>query len=100
MRNKILEHYLEFGTFTNPGCYKTSLQDLPNTIEKIGNLVCHQVIHRVILKNGNTGANKDLRYGDMNNFPWYRLRCEDDILPNAVSMIAELLRLDSKGFTV
>jgi hypothetical protein len=36
----------------------------------------------------------------MNNFPWYRLRCEDDILPNAVSMIAELLRLDSKGFTV
>jgi hypothetical protein len=100
MENKILEHYLEFGTFTNPGCYKTFLQGLPDKIEEIGSLICHQVIHRVILKNGNTGVNSDLRYGDMNLFPWYRLRCEDDILPSAVSMIAELLRLDNRGFVL
>jgi hypothetical protein len=99
MEDKILKHYLEFSTFTNPGYYKTFLQSLPDDIGEIGNLVCHQIIHRVILKNGNTGANSDLRYGDMNLFPWYRLRCEDDILPNAVSMIAELLRLDDSGFT-
>jgi len=98
MDNKILNHYLEFGIFTNPGCYKEFLQNLPNDIKELGNLVCHQVIHRVTLKDGNTKANKDLRYGDMDKFPWHRLRCEDDVLPTAVSMIAELLRLDDKGF--
>jgi Transglutaminase-like superfamily len=91
-------HHLKFSTFTNPGCYKEFLQTLPDDIKELGNLISHQIIHRVTLKEGNTKANKDLRYGDMKKFPWYRLRCEDDILPNAVSMIAELLRRDDKGF--
>lgn len=34
----------------------------------------------------------------MNKYPWYRLRCEDDLLPTTSSMVAELLRLDSTGF--
>jgi len=34
----------------------------------------------------------------MKKYPWHRLRCEDDVLPTAVSMIAELLRLDDRGF--
>jgi len=98
MEDRILNHYLEVGLFTNPGYYKEFLQNLPGNVRELGNLICHQVIHRITLKEGNTNANKDKRYGDMDRFPWYRLRCEDDVLPTAVSMIAELLRLDDRGF--
>lgn len=98
MDKKILNHYLEFGTFTNPGCYKDFLQKLPDDVEELGKLISHQIIHRVTLREGNTKANKDKRYGDMDKFPWHRLRCEDDVLTTASSMIAELLRLDDKGF--
>ncbi|MFH2232429.1 MAG: transglutaminase domain-containing protein [Patescibacteria group bacterium] len=98
MDKKILNHYLQFGTFTNSGCYKEFLQNLPDDIKELGNLISHQIIHRVTLKEGNTKANRDLRYGDMKKYPWLRLRCEDDVLPTAVSMIAELLRLDDRGF--
>ena len=98
MDKKILNHYLQFGAFTNPGCYKIFLQNLPNDIKELGNLISHQIIHRVTLKEGNTKANRDLRYGDMKKYPWHRLRCEDDVLPTAVSMIAELLRFDDRGF--
>jgi hypothetical protein len=98
MEDRILNHYLEVGLFTNPGCYKEFLQNLPGNVRELGNLICHQIIHRITLKEGNTNANKDKRYGDMDRFPWYRLRYEDDVLPTAVSMIAELLRLDDRGF--
>jgi len=100
MDKNILQHYLEFGVFTNPGCYKEYFQSLPNDIKELSKLICHQVIHRVTLKEGNTKANRDMRYGDMGKYPWHRLRCEDDVLPTAVSMIAELLRLDDRGFLV
>ncbi len=98
MDKKILNHYRKFSTFTNPGCYKKFLQNLPDNVKELGNLISHQVIHRVTLKEGNKKANRDLRYGDMNKYPWHRLRCEDDVLPTAVSMIAELLRFDDRGF--
>jgi|TARA_B100001964_G_scaffold243241_1_gene320550 hypothetical protein len=98
MDKKIINHYLQFGTFTNPGCYKEFLQNLPDDVKELGNLISHQNIHRVTLKEGNTKANRDKRYGDMNKFPWYRMRCEDEVLPNTVSMVAELLRLDDRGF--
>ncbi|MFA7244794.1 MAG: transglutaminase-like domain-containing protein [Candidatus Magasanikbacteria bacterium] len=98
MNKKILEHYLKFGTFTNPGFYKEFFQNLPDNVKEIGNLISHQIIHRVTLKNGNTKVNRDLRYGDMEKYPWHRLRCEDEILPNTISMVAELLRLDDRGF--
>lgn len=98
MDKKILDHYLEFGTFTNPGFYKEFFQNLPDDIRELGNLISHQIIHRVTLKDGNTKANRDLRYGDITQYPWYRLRCEDEILTTVVSIVAELLRLDDRGF--
>jgi hypothetical protein len=97
MEKYILDHYCRFTTFTNPGCYKELLQDLPDDIKELGNLISHQVIHRKILKAGNKNANKDLIYGDMEKYPWYRLRCDDDVLPTAVSIVAELIRLDGSG---
>lgn len=98
MKEKILNHYLQFSTYTNPGCYVDFLKSLPDDISELGNLICHQVIHRVTLKNGNTNANSDKKYGDMDKYPWYRLRCDDDIFLTALAMVGELLRLDNRGF--
>jgi len=98
MNNNIKNFYLQFGVFTNPGAYSGFLKSLPDEISELGNLVCHQVIHRTTLKNGNTGTNSDQKYGDMTKFPWYRLRCDDDVLLTTTAMVAELLRLDERGF--
>lgn len=97
MNKKILDHYLGFGQFTDPGLYKESLKNLPSDIKGIGILVRKQLVHRSTLENGNTGSNKDLRYGDMTKVPWYR-QCEDDIFPTSAAIIAELFRRDPKGF--
>ena len=58
----------------------------------------HQIVHRVTLREGNTNANADLRYGDMTEYPWHRHRCEDDLFLTAPAMAAELFRLDQRGF--
>lgn len=99
IRKEILEHYLQTGTYTYAGAYKDYFRSLPAAVEEIGHLVCASVIHRVTLREGNTNANDKLQYGDMTRFPWYRMRCEDDILITASAMTAELFRLDEKGLT-
>lgn len=100
MKQDILNHYKSTGTYTYAGLYADYFKSLPNDIRQLGNLICSQVIHRVTLREGNSGANSDLIYGDMTRFPWYRLRCEDDVLLTAMAMAAELFRLDSRGFTI
>mgnify|MGYP003764308201 FL=1 len=100
MREDILNHYKSTGPYTYAGLYKEYFKSLPDDIRELGNLICSQVIHRVTLREGNSGANYDLRYGDMTKFPWYRPRCEDDVLMTAIAMTAELFRLDSRGFTL
>lgn len=99
MRKEILEHYLQTGTYTYAGAYKDYFKSLPEDVDKLGHLICAQVIHRVTLREGNTNANDKMQYGDMNRFPWYRMRCEDDMFMTAAAMTAELFRLDERGFT-
>lgn len=97
MNPKIINHYLEFSQYTNPGPYLENLKKtLPDNVRDIGLLVRKQLIHKMTLKNGNTGSNADLRYGDMTKVPWYR-QSEDDVFPTAVSMLAELYRRDPRG---
>jgi hypothetical protein len=98
MDRSILQHYLETSVYTYAGNYRDYFRSLPDDIPELGSLICSQVIHRITLKEGNTNANKSLLYGDMTQFPWYRMCCEDDILQTAVSMTAELFRLDNRGF--
>ena len=100
MNDKMLKHYLTPGVYTNPACYKYYFLSLPHDIPELGKLVCSQVIHRITLREGNTNANKNLVYGDIQKFPWHRMRCEDDILLTAAAMTAELFRLDNRGFTL
>lgn len=98
MDNKILQHYLQFSQYTNPGLYKDLLiNNLPSDIREIGLLVRKQLIHRVTLANGNTLSNKDLKYGDMNKVSLYR-QCEDDAFPTAAAILSELYRKDDRGF--
>lgn len=98
MSKQILDHYLQFGLFTNSGLYREKLiADLPDNVRKIGLLVRNQCIHRTTLADGNNGSNSDLKYGDMTRVPWYR-QCEDDCLPTAAAMLAELYRRDGRGF--
>lgn len=99
MKQEILDHYLQFSQYTNPGVYKDSLKKLPDKIEEIGFLVRKQIIHRNTLKNGNTGSNEDMRYGDMEKVPWYR-QCEDDIFSTAAAILAELYRRDNRGLVL
>ncbi len=100
MSSKILDFYLQFSQYTDPGPYKKLLQrSLPNNVREIGLLVRKQLIHRMTLKNGNTGSNKDLRYGDMTKVPWYR-QPEDDVFITTSSMLAELFRRDRRGLTL
>jgi len=95
-----LDFYLEFSQYTNPGLYKELLlKSLPDDVAEIGLLVRKQLIHRMTLKNGNTGSNEDLRYGDMTKIPWYR-QPEDDIFITAVAMLAELYRRDQRGLVL
>lgn len=98
MNSKILDYYLQFGQFTDPSLFEEILKkDLPDDIREIGLLIRKQLIHRSTLKHGNTGSNKDLRYGDMTKVPWFR-QCEDDIFPTVSAMLAELFRRDAGGF--
>lgn len=98
MKKHILEHYKKTGTFTFAGGYGDYFRSLPDDIPALGRQICAQIIHRVTLKEGNTNANETLLYGDMNRYPWYRMRCEDDIFLTAPALASELFRLDARGF--
>lgn len=95
-----LDFYRQFSQYTNPGLYGNLLKkSLPDSVKEIGLLVRKSIIHRLILKNGNTGSNTDLRYGDMTKVPWYR-QLEDDVFITASAMLAELFRRDNRGLVL
>ncbi len=95
---ELKQHYLEFSTFTNPGLYKQGLiNNLPDDIRETGLLVRQNIIHRTTLAAGNVDTNADLRFGDMTKMPWWK-QPEDDILPTAAAMLAELYFRDKRGF--
>jgi len=99
MEQKVLDHYLEFGMFTYPGLYADYFKSLPDNVREIGKLLRTNMVHRSTLKMGNGFTNKDLKFGDMEEMPWYR-QPEDDNLPTTVAMVAELFRRDSRGLVL
>ncbi len=98
MTEEMRKHYLEYGPFTYPGLYEEYFRSLPDDPSELGHLISHQIIHRVTLREGNKNANFDLRYGDMDRWPWYRSECQDDIYLTAPAIAAGLFRLDGRGF--
>ena len=97
MNKKIINHYLEFSQYTDPGLYRSLVEKLPDDVRKIGELVRKQLIHRTTLEAGNIGTNADKKFGDMTKVPWHR-QPEDDIFVTASAIVAELYRRDERGF--
>ena len=87
-----------FGPFTYPGLYQEYFRSLPGEPRALGELLSHQIIHRVTLAQGNAYANADQRYGDMTRWPWHRSACQDDIYLTAPAIAAGIFRLDERGF--
>ena len=95
MKKDILDFYKGVSVYTNYGPYKEYFNSLTDNIYELAKFVNYQTIHRNTLfksyKNNDEVSKK---------YPWYRLRCEDDILLTAISMMAELFRLDSNGISM
>lgn len=103
MKKEILEFYLKTSMYTNYFPYKEYYKSLPNDIEELAKLLSHQIIHRSELRR--SYLNKPRSYENnfefkkiKNYYPWYKYRCDDDILLTAPAITSELFRQDSRGF--
>lgn len=98
--SNILEFYLKTSMYTYLGPYEEFAKNLPNDIESLCTLQKMQTIHPQIFSiDPKIKNNKDSFYGDMTQIPEGRFNCEEDVLPTAMSMFAELLRRD-KNYSV
>jgi len=97
MCQDVLNHHLLTGTYTYAGPYAKYYKSLPDDIAELGSLVYHQIIHRMFLQIESQNPAYHVP-GNMCDYPWYRMRCEDDILLTATAMTAELFRMDHQGF--
>jgi len=102
-----LEFYLKTSIYTNYLPYKDYYQSLPDDIEELSKLIYHQVIHRGELVRSYLNKPNPIRneekvdfYNEKDAYPWYRNRCDDDILLTAPAITAELFRQDNRGFVM
>lgn len=105
MQKEILDFYLETSAYTNYYPFKEYYRTLPDDIEELSKLLCHQVIHRQELVRSYLGKpnfyeNKTELHRIKEEYPWYRNRCDDDILLTAPAITAELFRQDKRGFVM
>lgn len=105
MKNDILNFYLQTSIYTNYYPFADYYRSLPDNIEELSKLLCHQVIHRTKLIR--SYLDKPRIYENAleinkikEQYPWYKNRCDDDILLTAPSITAELFRQDPRGFTM
>lgn len=105
MKSEVLEFYLQTSAYTNYLPYQDYYESLPDDISELGKLLCHQVIHRgelirSYLHTPRSSDNKVELEKIKKRYPWYRNRCDDDILLTAPAITAELFRQDPRGFTL
>lgn len=105
MRREILNFYLETSMYTNYFPFQEYYKTLPDHVEELSKLLCHQVIHRQELVR--SYLEKPSHYENpielkkiKDRYPWYRNRCDDDILLTAPAITAELFRQDFRGFVM
>ncbi len=94
MKNEILNFYKDVSMYTNYGTYKDYFKSLPNDLEELTKLINDQYIHRVVLFRAYLTDDKI-----KDEYPWYDYRSHDDVLLTVPSIVAELFRLDQRGFT-
>lgn len=101
MKSEILNFYLKTSMYTNYLPYKDYYRSLPDDIYELANLLHHQVIHRKELLRAYLDVPYEKELAQIKeNYPWYRNRCDDDILLTAPAITAELFRQDDRGFTL
>lgn len=100
MKKEILQFYLQTSMYTNHYPFTEYYQSLPDDIETLSKLLFHQVIHRKKLARSYTCQDESQRelLQIKKEYPWYRNRCDDDILLTAPAITAELFRQDARGF--
>lgn len=103
MNNDILNFYLQTSVYTNYYPFVEYYRGLPDDIQELSKLLYHQVIHRSELIR--SYLNKTREYENpfeinkiKEQYPWYKNRCDDDILLTAPAITAELFRQDPRGF--
>lgn len=94
MRKDILDFYKQTSEFTELGFYKDWVKNLPDDINELCLLQRYQTIHPVGLLNPKTRMDKDGFWGNLSEIPLTRINFEEDYFPTALSMFAELLRLN------
>lgn len=91
-----LDFYKNTSPYTDLGLYTNFAQELPNDIKELCVLQRRQIIHPIAFKNTTLRNSKKSFWGDMTKISDKCLLREDDILPTAISMLAELLRKNSE----
>lgn len=94
MQEKIIEFYKLTSAFTELGLYRDFAKKLPDDINELCLLQRCQTIHPVGLLNPATRMDREGFWGDLSEVPLTRMNFEEDWFPTAVSMFAELLRLN------
>jgi hypothetical protein len=94
-----LDFYKQYGMCTYPGLYESQLRQLPDDVRELGLIIRQSIIHRTMLEGPGGRQNPDRRFGDMSLVPWWR-QAEDDYLPTAAAMLAELYRRDDRGLVL
>lgn len=79
--------------YTNYEGFYDYFRSLPDDLEELRKLIRNNIIHRVALLNAFKQENESIT----KHYPWYRNRCDDDILLTAPAMMAELFRQDKRG---
>ncbi|MCI8346384.1 MAG: hypothetical protein HFJ12_00360 [Bacilli bacterium] len=105
MKKEILDFYLKTSVYTNYYPFEEYYKSLPDDMGTLTNLLHHQVIHRSELirsyLNSPSKYDSEIELKKIKEeFPWYRNRCDDDILLTAPAITAELFRQDPRGFVI
>lgn len=91
-KNNILNFYKKTSPYTELGLYKNFVKKLPNNITELCMLQRMQIIHPIAFKKPEIRNSKECFWGDMTQISNMNLLREDDILPTAINMLAELIR--------
>lgn len=92
---EIIEFYKKTSLYTDLGLYTDFARNLPNDIKQLVKLQRMQIIHPIIIWNNL----QDAWWDNLEKVPKTSIIFEDDVLPTAQSMIAELLRRDNNYST-
>ena len=98
MNKKVYQPYLETSVYTYAGAYKDYLASLEGNISSIGKLVCDQITHPTLFFVPPSSYLEETYFGKFSSYPKERFKDEDELFVTAAAMIAEIFRLDGRGF--